>query len=50
MQEDLLQLIGLLLLILSALTTFSIIGHINRSKRHDEEVIKLLKEIKENLK
>lgn len=50
MQEGVLQLVGVLILIISIVTMFSIIGHINRSKQHNEEVIKLLKEIKENMK
>ncbi|WP_158702748.1 hypothetical protein [Paenibacillus faecalis] len=42
------QLFSLLLLLLHIYLVFSVIGHINRSKRHDEEVIKILNEMKEN--
>ncbi|WP_194542612.1 hypothetical protein [Paenibacillus sp. JZ16] len=46
--EGLLQLVGALTFILSIYTMFIIIGHINRSKKNDAEVLKILKEIKDN--
>ena len=40
------QLISLLLLILIVYTTFKTISHINRSKIHDEQILKILNDIK----
>ncbi|MCT1403175.1 hypothetical protein M4D81_29705 [Paenibacillus sp. p3-SID867] len=48
--EGLFQLIGVLQFLLITYAIFSVIGHVNRSKKHDKEVIKILKEIKENQK
>lgn len=45
--EGLLQLAGLLLFILIVYTLIHVIDHVNRTKKHQEQVIKLLNEIKD---
>lgn len=48
MELAFIQLISVLMLIVSVYTMFSVISHIHRSKKHDEELIALLKGIQEN--
>ncbi len=43
MQEGVLQLIGVLTLIINIVTMFSIIGHINRSKKTMKRLLSYLK-------
>ncbi|MEC0368375.1 hypothetical protein [Paenibacillus chibensis] len=48
MELAFIQLISVLMLIISVYTMFSVISHVHRSKKHDEELIALLKNIQEN--
>ncbi|MED5016247.1 hypothetical protein P9847_02880 [Paenibacillus chibensis] len=48
MELAFIQLISVLMLIVSVYTMFSVISHVHRSKKHDEELIALLKNIQEN--
>ncbi|WP_422656935.1 hypothetical protein ACK8P5_14225 [Paenibacillus sp. EC2-1] len=45
--DGLFQVVGLLFFILLVYTMINVIDHVNRTKKHQEQVILLLKEIKD---